>query len=41
MFAQILAKLDFFNFGENLQRILFDYAEKRADTANATFKPAC
>jgi hypothetical protein len=40
-FVQILGKLDFFKLGENLPRILFDYAEKRANTANATFKRAC
>jgi hypothetical protein len=40
-FVQILGKLDFFKLGENLPRILFDYAEKRANTANATFKRPC
>jgi len=40
-FVQILCKFDFFKLGENLPRILFDYAEKRANTANATFKRAC
>ena len=40
-FAQILGKLNFFKLGENLQRILVDYAEKRSSTANATFKRAC
>jgi hypothetical protein len=40
-FAQILGKLDFFKLGENLQRILFDYVEKRASTANAPFNRAC
>jgi hypothetical protein len=40
MFVQILAKLDFFKFGEILPLILFDYAEKRADTTNASFKRA-
>jgi hypothetical protein len=40
-FAQILGKLDFFNLGENLQRILFDYVEKRASTANAPFNRPC
>jgi len=40
-FAQILGKLDFFNLGENLQLILFDYVEKRASTANAPFNRAC
>jgi hypothetical protein len=39
--GQILDKLNFFKLGENLPRILFDYAEKRANTANATFKRAC
>jgi hypothetical protein len=41
VFAQILGKLDFFNLGENLQHILFDYVEKRASTANAPFNRAC
>jgi len=40
-FAQILGKLNFFKLGENLQRILFDYAEKRASTANPAFKCTC
>jgi hypothetical protein len=40
-FVQILGKLNFFKLGENLKRIIFDYAEKRANTANATFKRAC
>jgi len=40
-FVQILGKLNFFKLGENLQIILFDYAEKRANTANVTFKRAC
>jgi hypothetical protein len=40
-FAQILGKLNFFKLGENLRRILFDNAEKRANPANATFKRAC
>jgi hypothetical protein len=40
-FAQFLGKLNFFKLGENLQRILFDYAEKRASTTNTTFKCAC
>jgi hypothetical protein len=40
-FAQILGKLNFFKLGENLQRILFDYAEKRASTTNPVFKCAC
>jgi hypothetical protein len=39
-FVQILAKSDFFKFGEILPLILFDYAEKRADTTNASFKRA-
>jgi len=37
-FVQILGKLNFFKLGENLQRILFDYAEKRAGTTNPAFK---
>jgi hypothetical protein len=41
VFAQILGKLNFFKLGENLYRILFDYVEKRANPANATFKRAC
>jgi hypothetical protein len=40
-FAQILGKLNFFKLGENLQRILFDYAEKRASTTNRAFKCTC
>jgi hypothetical protein len=40
-FAQILGKLNFFKLGENLQRILFDYAEKRASTTNPAFKCTC
>jgi hypothetical protein len=39
--AQILGKLNFFKLGENLQRILLNYVEKRSSTANATFKRAC
>jgi len=40
-FAQILGKLYFFNLRENLQRILFDYGQKRLGTANVAFKAAC
>jgi hypothetical protein len=40
-FVQILGKLNFFKLGENLQRILLNYVEKRSSTANATFKRAC
>jgi len=40
-FAQILGKLYFFNLGENLQRILFDYGQKRLRIANVAFKAAC
>jgi hypothetical protein len=40
IFVRILAKLNFFKFGEILPLILFDYAEKRADTTNASFKRA-
>jgi hypothetical protein len=41
VFAQILGKLNFFKLGENLQRIFFDYAEKRRRTTNAAFKCTC
>jgi hypothetical protein len=40
-FVQILRKFYFFNLRENLPIILFDYAQKRPDTANAAFKAAC
>jgi hypothetical protein len=39
--GQILAKFHFFKLRENLQRILFDYAEKRPGIANTTFNAAC
>jgi hypothetical protein len=41
VFAQILGKSDFFKLGENLRRILLDYAEKRASTANVPFNRPC
>jgi hypothetical protein len=41
VFAQILAKLYFFDLRENLRIILLDYAQKRPDTANVPFKAAC
>jgi len=40
-FAQILAKFDFFDLYENLQRILFDYAQNAPHPANAPFNAAC
>jgi hypothetical protein len=40
-FVQILGKLCFFNLRENLQRILFDYGQKRLRIANVAFKAAC
>jgi hypothetical protein len=40
-FAQILGKLHFVQLGENLRRILLDYAKKRPRPANATFNAAC
>jgi hypothetical protein len=40
-FAQILGKLFFLELSENLQRILFDYAQKRTDPANTAFNAAC
>jgi hypothetical protein len=41
VFAQILGKLHFVQFGENLRRILLDYAPKRSGPANAAFNAAC
>jgi hypothetical protein len=40
-FAQILGKLYFLQFGENLQRILFDYGQKHRRRTNAAFNAAC
>jgi hypothetical protein len=40
-FAQILGKLYFFELLENLRRILFDYAQKPSDRANAAFNAIC
>jgi len=40
-FGQILAKFDFFDLYENLQRILFDYAQNAPHPANAPFNAAC
>jgi hypothetical protein len=40
-FVQILGKLYFVQLNENLRRILFDYAQKRARLANPAFNAAC
>jgi hypothetical protein len=40
-FAQILGKLYFLHFFENLRRILVDYGEKRRRRANGAFNAAC
>jgi hypothetical protein len=40
-FAQILGKLYFLQFFENLRRILVDYGQKRPRRANAAFNGAC
>jgi hypothetical protein len=40
-FAQILGKLYFLHFFENLRRILVDYGQKRRRRANAAFNAAC
>jgi hypothetical protein len=39
--AQILGKFYFFDLRENLRLILFDYAPKSPQAANAAFKGAC
>ena len=39
--AQILAKFDFFDLRENLQRILLDYAQNVSHPANAPFNARC
>jgi hypothetical protein len=40
-FAQILGKLYFVQFFENLRRILVDYGQKHRRRANAAFNAAC
>jgi hypothetical protein len=40
-FAQILGKLYFLQFFENLRRILVDYGQKHRRRANAAFNAAC
>jgi hypothetical protein len=40
-FAQILGKLYFVQFFENLRRILVDYGQKHRRRANAAFNGAC
>jgi len=41
VFAQILGKFHFFDFDENLQRILLDYGQNLCFIANALFKAGC